>query len=91
MLKAIFSWFTGTKPDPRAEAPRVIESAAPYKVETPVIAPVVEAKPVVAEPAPVVTETKKKAKPAAKKAPVKAKTVAPAAITATKGRRKKSD
>ena len=40
MLKAIFNWFTG-KPAPEAEAPRVPETVAPYKVETPAaVAPV---------------------------------------------------
>ncbi len=40
MLKAIFNWFTG-KPAPAAEAPRVPETVAPYKVETPApVAPV---------------------------------------------------
>ena len=39
MLKAIINWFTGSKPDPRAEAPRVAEEAAPYKIETPIVAP----------------------------------------------------
>jgi hypothetical protein len=39
MLKAIFNWFTG-KPAPAAEAPRVPETVAPYKVETPTVEPV---------------------------------------------------
>lgn len=39
MLKAIINWFTGSRPDPRAEAPRVAEEAAPYKIETPVVTP----------------------------------------------------
>ncbi len=45
MLKAIFNWFTG-KPAPEAEAPRVPETVAPYKVETPApIAPVAAPEP----------------------------------------------
>jgi len=45
MLKAIFNWFTG-KPAPEAEAPRVVESAAPYKVEAPApVAPVAAPEP----------------------------------------------
>jgi hypothetical protein len=77
MLKAIFDWFK--QPSPKAFAPAVQPEAAPYKVETPQIAPVLEAAPVVPEPAPApVAEVKKPAakkpaakKPAAMKAPAK--------------------
>lgn len=49
MLKAIFNWFTG-KPAPQAEAPRVPETVAPYKVETPApVAPVATAAPAPAQ------------------------------------------
>ena len=49
MLKAIFNWFTG-KPAPEAEAPRVPETVAPYKVETPApAAPVATAAPAPAQ------------------------------------------
>lgn len=45
MLKAIFNWFTG-KPAAEAEAPRVPETVAPYKVETPApVAPVAAPEP----------------------------------------------
>ena len=45
MLKAIFNWFTG-KPAPAAVAPRVPETVAPYKVETPApVAPVAAPEP----------------------------------------------
>ena len=37
MLKAVFDWFRS--PSPRAFAPAVPPEAAPYKVETPVVAP----------------------------------------------------
>ena len=37
MLKAVFDWFRS--PSPRAFAPAVQPEAAPYKVETPVVAP----------------------------------------------------
>ena len=44
MLKAIINWFTG-KPAKEAEAPRVPESVAPYKVETPAPVPAVDIAP----------------------------------------------
>ena len=73
MLKAIFDWFK--QPSPKALAPDVQPEAAPYKVEaTPQVAPVLEAAPVVPEPAPTpAVEVKKTAakKPAAMKAPAK--------------------
>jgi small subunit ribosomal protein S2 len=86
MLKAIFDWFK--QPSPKAFAPAVQPEAAPYKVETPQIAPVLEATPVVPEPAPApVAEVKKPAakKPAAKKPAAKpAAMKAPAKKPATK-------
>lgn len=39
MLKTIFNWFTG-KPLPGTTAPDVKPESAPYKVETPQVAPV---------------------------------------------------
>lgn len=42
MLKAIFNWFAGSKPDPRAQAPRIEPSLAPYKIEPPVIVPILQ-------------------------------------------------
>ncbi len=81
MLKAIFDWFK--KPSPGAETPNTQPEAAPLKVETPQIAPVLEAAPVAPEPAPApVAEVKKPAakKPAAKKpAAMKAPARKPAA------------
>ena len=81
MLKAIFNWFK--KPAPEALAPAVTPEAAPYKVEAPApVVPVVEAKPVAAEPAAKKAAPKKPAakKPAVKKAPAKK----PAAMKAAK-------
>ena len=40
MLKAVFDWFRS--PSPKAFAPAVQLEAAPYKVETPVVAPTME-------------------------------------------------
>ena len=60
MLKAVFDWFKS--PSPKAFAPAVQPEAAPYKVETVAVAPVLEAVNV-AEPA--------AKKLAAKRAPAK--------------------
>ena len=40
MLKAVFDWFRS--PSPKAFAPAVQPEAAPYKLETPVVAPTME-------------------------------------------------